>query len=145
MALIKHQRYGRAKHFKRANMAQRKPKAYFGGVVRDIARQIAGEEELEAMFCWPLYQGSAVLENVRANAAARSAPRARSAASEGKAMPPASSSSRRRAASTHRRCPQPLWRPKVRNGHPAVWKRQPATRYSASSPTGDRATTPTHP
>ncbi|WP_436247912.1 hypothetical protein [Mesorhizobium amorphae] len=43
MALIKHQRYGHARQLKRANMAQRKLKTYLGRVVRDIARQIAGE------------------------------------------------------------------------------------------------------
>ncbi|RWK66862.1 IS5 family transposase [Mesorhizobium sp.] len=62
LALIKHQRYTHAKQFKRANKALRKLKTYLGRTVRDIARQIAGEEELEATFRWPLYQASAVLE-----------------------------------------------------------------------------------
>ena len=62
LALVKHQRYAHAKQFKRANKALRKLKTYLGRTVRDIARQIAGQEELEAIFRWPLYQASAVLE-----------------------------------------------------------------------------------
>ena len=34
----------------------------FGRTKRDITRQIKGDEELEAIFKWPLYQASAVLE-----------------------------------------------------------------------------------
>jgi transposase, IS5 family len=62
LALIKHQRYAHAKQFKRANKALRKLKTYLGRTIRDIARQIAGEEELETIFKWPLYQASTVLE-----------------------------------------------------------------------------------
>jgi IS5 family transposase len=62
LALIKHQRYAHAKQFKRANKALRKLKTYLGRTIRDISRQIAGEEELETIFKWPLYQASTVLE-----------------------------------------------------------------------------------
>src|SRR5690554_3295974 len=62
LALIKHQRYAHAKQFKRANKALRKLKTYLGRTIRDISRQIAGEAELEAIFRWPLYQASTVLE-----------------------------------------------------------------------------------
>ena len=50
LALIKHQRYAHAKQFKRANKALRKLKTYLGRTIRDITRQIAGEESLQAMF-----------------------------------------------------------------------------------------------
>ncbi|RAZ91841.1 IS5 family transposase [Mesorhizobium hawassense] len=63
LALIKHQRYAHAKQFKRANRALRKLKTYLSRTIRDIARHIAGQEELEMIFRWPLYQASAVLEH----------------------------------------------------------------------------------
>ena len=62
LALIKHQRYAHAKQFKRANRALRKLKTYLGRTIRDIARHIAGDAELDAIFKWPLYQASAMLE-----------------------------------------------------------------------------------
>jgi IS5 family transposase len=62
LVLIKHQRYAHAKQFKRANKALRKLRTYLGRTIRDISRQIAGEEELETIFKWPLYQASTVLE-----------------------------------------------------------------------------------
>ena len=46
LALIKHQRYAHAKQFKRANKALRKLKTYLGRTIRDIGRQIAGDDEL---------------------------------------------------------------------------------------------------
>jgi transposase, IS5 family len=49
LALIKHQRYAHAKQFKRANKALRTLKTYLGRTIRDISRQIAGEEALEAI------------------------------------------------------------------------------------------------
>jgi IS5 family transposase len=61
-ALIKHQRYAHAKQFKRANKALRKLKTYLGRTIRDISRQIADDAELDAIFKWPLYQASTVLE-----------------------------------------------------------------------------------
>ncbi|MER8615139.1 hypothetical protein [Mesorhizobium sp. M1216] len=36
--------------------------AYLGRTVRDISRQIASDAELDAVFKWPLYQASTVLE-----------------------------------------------------------------------------------
>ena len=63
LALIKHQRYAHAKQFKRANKALRKLKTYLGRTMRDIARQIAGKGDREAIFKWPLYQASTVLEH----------------------------------------------------------------------------------
>ena len=61
-ALIRHQRYAHAKQFKRANKALRTLKTYLGRVVRDIERQIAGDEQLDAVFKWPLYQARTVME-----------------------------------------------------------------------------------
>jgi IS5 family transposase len=61
-ALIGHQRYAHAKQFKRAGKALRKLGTYLGRVMRDIRRQIRGEEDLEALFRWPLHQASTVLE-----------------------------------------------------------------------------------
>lgn len=65
LALVKYQRYAHAKQFKRANKALRKLKSYLGRTIRDISRQIADEEELAAIFRWPLYQASAVMEQRR--------------------------------------------------------------------------------
>jgi IS5 family transposase len=62
LALIKHQRYARAKQFKRANKALRTLKTYLGRTVRDIARQIGKDETLRSVLLWPLYQVSTVLE-----------------------------------------------------------------------------------
>jgi transposase, IS5 family len=61
LALIKHQRYAHAKQFKRADKALRKLKTYLGRTMRDIARQIAGKGDREAIFKWPLYQAETVL------------------------------------------------------------------------------------
>lgn len=62
LALIKHQRYAHAHQFNRANKAFRKLKTYLGRTIRDIARQIAGEDELQAIFLRPLHLASRVLE-----------------------------------------------------------------------------------
>jgi IS5 family transposase len=64
-ALIKHQRYAHAKQFKRANKALRKLKTYLGRTIRDISRQIAGEDGLKAIFLRPLHLASRVLEQNR--------------------------------------------------------------------------------
>ncbi len=60
-ALIRHQRYAHAKQFKRANRALRTLRTYLGRTIRDISRQIAGEEDLEAVFKRPLYLAGRVL------------------------------------------------------------------------------------
>jgi IS5 family transposase len=65
LALIKHQRYAHAKQFKRAGKALRKLKTYLGRTIRDIGRQIAGEDELQAIFLRPLHLASRVLEQNR--------------------------------------------------------------------------------
>ena len=57
LALIKHQRYAHAKQFKRANKALRKLKTYLGRTIRDIGRQIAGDEGLKAIFLAPTAPG----------------------------------------------------------------------------------------
>ncbi len=62
LALIKHQRYANAKQFKRAGKALRKLKTYLGRTIRDIGRQIAGEDELQGIFRRPLHLASRVLE-----------------------------------------------------------------------------------
>jgi len=61
-ALIKHQRYAHAKQFKRANRCLRTLRTYLGRTIRDISRQIAGEEDLKAIFRRELYLASRVLE-----------------------------------------------------------------------------------
>ena len=61
-ALIKHQRYAHAKQFKRANRSLRTLRTYLGRTIRDISRQIAGEDDLEAIFKRPLYLASRVFE-----------------------------------------------------------------------------------
>ena len=64
-ALIKHQRYAHAKQFKRANRSLRKLKTYLGRVIRDIGRNIAGDEGLRAAFVKPLYLAERVLAQDR--------------------------------------------------------------------------------
>ena len=61
-ALIKHQRYAHAKQFKRANRALRTLKTYLGRTIRDITRQIAGEDEFQDIFRRPLHLASRVLD-----------------------------------------------------------------------------------
>jgi IS5 family transposase len=65
LALIKYQRYAHAHQFKRANKAFRKLKTYLGRTIRDIARQITGEDDLQAIFLQPLYLAERVLEQNR--------------------------------------------------------------------------------
>jgi transposase, IS5 family len=65
LALIKHQRYAHAHQFKRANKALRKLKTYLGRTIRDIARQIIGEPDLETIFIKPLHLAGRVLEQNR--------------------------------------------------------------------------------
>jgi transposase, IS5 family len=60
-ALIKHQRYAHAKQFKRAGKALRKLKTYLGRTIRDIGRQIIGDDELQDIFRLPLHLASRVL------------------------------------------------------------------------------------
>jgi transposase, IS5 family len=48
--LISYQRYAHAHQFKRAGKALRKLKTYLGRTIRDIGRQIAGEDDLKAIF-----------------------------------------------------------------------------------------------
>jgi IS5 family transposase len=55
-ALIQHQRYAHAKHFKHANRMQKKLRTYLGRIIREIGRQIEGDGGREAAFaqlvCW---------------------------------------------------------------------------------------------
>ena len=60
--LIKHQRYAHAKQFKRANRALRTLRTYLGRTIRDIARQIAGDDQLRDIFLRPLHLAGRVLE-----------------------------------------------------------------------------------
>jgi transposase, IS5 family len=55
LALIRHQRYTHALQFKGAGKAFRKLKTYLGRAIRDIARQIANEDELRDIFRRPLH------------------------------------------------------------------------------------------
>jgi hypothetical protein len=61
-ALIRHQRYAHAKQFKRANRALRTLRTYLGRTIRDITRQIAGEDDLQDIFRKDLHLASRVLE-----------------------------------------------------------------------------------
>jgi transposase, IS5 family len=65
LALIRHQRYAHAHQFKRAGKALRKLKTYLGRIIRDILRQIAGEEDLKAIFQRPLHLAGRVFEQER--------------------------------------------------------------------------------
>lgn len=64
-ALIKHQRYAHAKQFKRAGKALRMLKTYLGPTIRNIGRQIAGEDDLKATLLRPLHMADRVLEQNR--------------------------------------------------------------------------------
>ena len=61
-ALIQHQRYAHTKQFKRANRSLRTLKTYLGRTIRDISRQIAGEDDLKTIFRRPLWLAGRVLE-----------------------------------------------------------------------------------
>ena len=61
-ALIAHQRYARAKQFKRANRAPRSIRTCLGRVIRDIGRRIRGEPELENLFAPDLWLAERVRE-----------------------------------------------------------------------------------
>jgi transposase, IS5 family len=62
LALIRHQRYAHAHQFKRAGKAFRKLKTFLGRTIRDIARQIANEDDLRDIFRRPLHLAARVLE-----------------------------------------------------------------------------------
>ena len=61
-ALIAHQRYAHAKQFKRANRALRTIRTHLGRVIRDVARKIRGEPELERVFAPDLWLAERVGE-----------------------------------------------------------------------------------
>ena len=61
LALIMHQRYAHAKQFKRAGKMKRKLKTYLGRTIRDIERQIKGNEALQTLFKRPLWLASRVM------------------------------------------------------------------------------------
>jgi IS5 family transposase len=61
-ALIAQQRYAHAKQFKRANRALRSIRAYLGRVIRDVARKVRGEPELERIFAPDLWLAERVRE-----------------------------------------------------------------------------------
>ena len=65
LALIMQQRYAHAKQFKRAGKALRSLRTYLGRTMRDIGRQIAGDEQLREIFKRPLYLAGRVLEQRR--------------------------------------------------------------------------------
>ena len=60
--LIAHQRYAHAKQFKRAGRALRTIRTYLGRVIRDIARKVRGEPELESLFAPDLWLAERVRE-----------------------------------------------------------------------------------
>jgi transposase, IS5 family len=65
LMLIKHQRYAHAKQFKRAGKSLKKLRTYLGRTIRDITRQIKGNEALEATFRKPLYLATRILGQQR--------------------------------------------------------------------------------
>lgn len=60
-ALIRHQPYAHAQQFKRANKTLRTLKTYLGRTIRDITRQIAGEDDLMDIFRKDLHLAGRVL------------------------------------------------------------------------------------
>ena len=73
-ALIKHQRYAHAKQFKRAGKALRKLRTYLGRTIRDIGRQIIGDDELQDIFRHPLHLAGRVLSQKHKQMAKKSLP-----------------------------------------------------------------------
>ena len=73
-ALIKHQRYAHAKQFKRAGKALRKLRTYLGRTIRDIGRQIIGDDELQDIFRHPLHLAGRVLSQKQKQVAKKSLP-----------------------------------------------------------------------
>jgi IS5 family transposase len=61
LALIKHQRYAHAKHFKRAKAKLKTLKTYLGRTIRDIVCKIAGNSFLQNQFAAELYRANRVL------------------------------------------------------------------------------------
>jgi transposase, IS5 family len=61
-ALIAHQRYAHAKQFKRAGRALRTIRTYLGRIIRDVARQVRGDAELERIFVPELWLAERVRE-----------------------------------------------------------------------------------
>jgi transposase, IS5 family len=61
-ALMRHQRYAHARQFKRAHRALRTLRTYLGRTIRDITRQIAGEDDPQDIFRKDLHLASRVLE-----------------------------------------------------------------------------------
>jgi transposase, IS5 family len=107
-ALIKHQPYAHAKHFKRANRALKKLRTYLGRVIRDIARKIEGDDWLAEMVFNPVLS---LARRVRDQRAHQRGPKVYSlhapeveCIGKGKAHGPTSSASRYRSP---RRSPMP--------------------------------------
>ena len=65
LALMKHQRYAHAKHFKRAKAKLRSLRTYLGRTVRDIERSLKARPELNALFRRELFNAGRVLEHKR--------------------------------------------------------------------------------
>jgi IS5 family transposase len=65
LALMKHQRYAHAKHFKRANRQLRRLRTYLGRVIRDIERQIRRSPPLNEVFRSKIFLATRVLDQRR--------------------------------------------------------------------------------
>ena len=65
LALMKHQRYAHAKHFKRARRELRRLKTFLGRVIRDIDRQVRNNPSLNAIFRPKLFLAQRVLNQER--------------------------------------------------------------------------------
>jgi IS5 family transposase len=65
LALMKHQRYAHAKHFKRAKAKLRTLRTYLGRVMRDIERAIKTKPILNGLFRRELFNAGRVLEQKR--------------------------------------------------------------------------------
>ena len=65
LALMKHQRYAHAKHFKRARAKLRSLRTYLGRTMRDIERAIKVQPEFNGLFRRELFNAGRVLEHKR--------------------------------------------------------------------------------
>jgi len=70
-ALMRYQRYGHAKQFKRANRQLRRLRAILGRVIRDVDRLTRDDERLREVFAMPLHRARVVREQKRCQRGAK--------------------------------------------------------------------------
>jgi transposase, IS5 family len=100
LALMKHQRYAHAKHFKRAKAKLHSLRTYLGRTMRDIERSRKARPDLNALFRRELFNAARVLEHKRGRRQPLHAPEVEYIA-KGKRTNPTTSASK---SPSRRRC-----------------------------------------